>query len=232
MNVLITCEESQAVTLAFRAKGHKAFSNDIVFSSGGYPSWHILGDVFDILYSYRHVDWNFIGGHPPCTFMTNSGVRWLFNKDGSKNIQRWIELEDAVNFFNKLKRNIKVGYLENPIPHKYARDGFYSVKNGKWVEGIGKYDQIIHPWQFGHGEQKATCLWLNNLPKLKPTNIVEGREQRIWKLPPSEDRAKLRSKTFDGIAKAMAEQWSNQNGFEKPNAGRQINLWSNLQKAD
>jgi hypothetical protein len=134
-------------------------------------------------------------------------VRWLYNKDGSKNIERWIKLEAAVNFFNRLKAEIKKGYLENPIPHKYARDGFYSVVTGKWVEGIGKYDQIIQPWQFGHGETKATCLWLIDLPLLKPTNIVEGREQRIWKLPPSKERSKLRSKTLPGIGDAMADWW-------------------------
>jgi hypothetical protein len=202
MNGLIGCEESQEVTKAFRNKGHEFYSCDLQECSGGYPQYHIQDDVLNHL-----VGRDFIGGHPDCTYLTNSGVRWLYNKDGSKNSERWIKLEKAVNFFNALRKNIKRGYLENPIPHKYARDGFISAVDGRWVDGIGKYTQIIQPWQFGHGETKATCLWLVNLPKLKPTNIVEGREQRIWKLPPSKDRAKLRSKTYPGIAKAMAEQW-------------------------
>lgn len=204
MKVLIGCEESQEVCKAFREKGHEAYSCDIIDCSGGYPEWHIKDDVLNIIDKEY---WEFMGLHPDCTFLTNSGVRWLFNPDGSKNIDRWIKLEKAMVFFNKVKSFVKKGYLENPIPHKYARDGFYSVVTGKWVEGIGNYTQKIQPWQFGHGETKATCLWLINLPLLKPTNIVEGREQRIWKLPPTEDRAKLRSKTYPGIAKAIAEQW-------------------------
>ena len=125
-----------------------------------------------------------------------------------KTFKGGIKLEQAVKHFNYLKENIKRGYIENPIPHKYARDGFYSVINGEWVRGIGKYTQLIQPWQFGHGETKATCLWLINLPNLQPTDIVSGREQRIWKLPPTKDRWKIRSKTYSGIAKAMAQQWS------------------------
>lgn len=199
----ILCEESQAVTIEFLKKGHIFNSVDLQESSGGYPLFHIQGDA---LLNIENDD-EFLGGHPSCQFLTNSGVRWLFNKDGSKNIKRWIELEKSMIFFNSLKSRIKKGYLENPIPHKYARDGFYSVLSGNWVEGIGKYDQLIQPWQFGHGESKATCLWLINLPKLIPTRIVKGRNQRIWKLPPGPERSKLRSKTFLGIAQAMAAQW-------------------------
>ena len=128
--------------------------------------------------------------HPPCTRLCNSGVMWLSKRN------LWSEMIKAVAFFMKLQRaDIPLICIENPIPHKYA------------VNGIGKYNQIIQPWQHGHGETKATCLWLKGLPELKPTKIVEGREQRIHKLPPSKDRSKLRSKTFPGIAKAMAEQW-------------------------
>jgi len=186
MKVLIACEESQAVCKAFRSNGHEAFSADILPCSGGHPEWHIEGDVLEVL----NEGWDLMIGHPPCTRLANSGVRWLKERD------LWIDLIKAIQFFNALKNApIKKIALENPIPHKYA------------VAGIGKYDQIIQPWQFGHGETKATCLWLKNLPKLNPTNIVTGREQRIWRLKPGPERAKLRSKTFEGIAEAMACQW-------------------------
>lgn len=205
MNAIIGCEESQAVCIEFRKLGHNAFSCDLQKCSGGHPEWHFKMDILNVIQGGR--EWDFAGMHPDCTFMTNSGVRWLFNSDGTKNIDRWIKLESAMNFFNLLKSKIKKGYLENPIPHKYARDGFYSVVTGQWVPGIGRYDQLIQPWQFGHGETKATCLWLIDLPKLKPTNIVPGRDHNIWKMSPGPDRAKLRSKTFLGIAKAIAEQY-------------------------
>ena len=210
MTGIITCEESQEVTKAFRSKGHAFYSNDILDCTGGHEEWHWIKPISESLLKtqiFPGKTWDFIGAHPPCTYTTNSGVRWLYNKDGSKNLERWKKLEESMNFFNMIKRNIKTGYLENPIPHKYARDGFYSVVTGQWVEGIGKYTQLIQPWQFGHGETKATCLWLINLPELKPTDIVEGREQKIWKMPPSKERQKLRSKTYHGIAKAMAQQW-------------------------
>ena len=186
MKVLIACEESQAVCKAFRSKGHEAYSCDILPCSGGHPEWHIQGDIADILDD----GWDMMIAHPPCTRLANSGVRWLKERD------LWQDLSEATQFFLRLQQaKINKIAIENPIPHKYA------------VAEIGKYDQIIQPWQFGHGETKATCLWLKNLPKLEPTDIVDGREQKIWKLPPSNDRAKLRSKTFPGIAKAMAEQW-------------------------
>lgn len=199
---LIACEYSGAVRDSFKSKGWDAWSCDLLPTD--VEGKHIQGDVIEVI----NEPWDFVGAHPPCTYLTNSGVRWLYNKDGSKNIERWIQLEEGVKFFNLLKSNILVGYIENPIPHKYARDGFYSVVTGEWVDGIGHYSQVIQPWQFGHGETKATCLWLKGLPPLRPTNIVEGREARIHRLPPSKDRWKERSKTFAGIAKAMAEQWS------------------------
>jgi hypothetical protein len=130
--------------------------------------------------------------HPPCTRLCNSGVRWLAERN------LWQEMREASEFF-KLILNAPITKIavENPIPHKYA------------VEIIGrKYDQIIQPYQFGHGETKATCLWLKNLPKLQPTNIVDGRDHRIHKMPPSPERWKERSRTFQGIANAMAAQWS------------------------
>lgn len=198
---LIACEFSGIVRSEFSRAGFDSTSCDFLATEK--KGAHYQGDVLDIIDD----NWDFIGAHPDCTYITNSGVRWLYNKDGSKNIDRWVSLESAVDFFNLLKSKIECGYLENPIPHKYAREGFYSVKNNEWVSGIGKYTQIIQPWQFGHGETKATCLWLIGLPNLKPTNVVDGREQKMWKLPPSKDRWKLRSKTYSGIATAMADQW-------------------------
>lgn len=200
MRVLIACEESQAVCIEFRKRGHEAYSCDILPCSGGHPEWHIQGNVLTVIRGGNitlqsgdviEIDlWDAMIAHPPCTRIANSGVRWLKERD------LWEDLHVATMFFNSLKNaRINKIAIENPIPHKYA------------VDQIGMYDQIIQPWQFGHGETKATCLWLKNLPKLEPTDIVEGREQRIWKMPPGENRAKERSKTFPGIAKAMAEQW-------------------------
>lgn len=200
---IIACEYSGIVREAFNNKGFNFISCD--FLPTEQPGNHYQGNILNIINHHN----GFIGSHPECTYMTNSGVRWLWNKDGSKNHDRWVKLEAAVKFFNILKSKIKIGYLENPIPHKYARDGFHSVLNEEWVDGIGNYTQVIQPWQHGHGETKATCLWLIGLPQLKPSNIVDGREHRIWKLPPGENRWKERSRTFPGIAEAMAEQWGN-----------------------
>lgn len=198
MRVLIACEESQEVCKAFRELGHDAYSCDILPCSGGHPEWHIQKDIFHVLTNTHNGVWDLIIAHPPCTYLSNSGVRWLYNKDGSKNEDRWEKMKDGALFFKSLLySNAEHVVVENPIIHKHA------------LEIIGKEkSQIIQPWQFGHGETKATCLWIKGLPNLKPTNIVEGREARIHKLPPSKDRAKLRSKTYPGIAKAMAEQWS------------------------
>lgn len=150
---------------------------------------HLSGDLFSVEYIE---DYDLGIFHPPCTRLTNSGVRWL----NERNL--WGEMREAATFFRRiLDLPIRRIAVENPIPHRYA------------LEIIGrKYDQIIQPWQFGHGETKATCLWLKNLPPLTPTNIVSGREQRVHKLPPSKDRWKLRSITYQGIADAMADQWS------------------------
>ena len=142
--------------------------------------------------------WDAIIAFTPCTYSCNSGVRWLAKGGKIFNHERYaLMLQYAGMLRDILNSDIPFIACENPIPHRYA------------LEVIGrKYDQVIQPWQFGHGETKATCLWLKNLPLLKPTNIVDGREQRIWKLPPGQDRSKERSKTFPGIARAMAEQWS------------------------
>jgi hypothetical protein len=156
---------------------------------------HLAGDLFTVedIESYDAVI-----AHPPCTRLTNSGVRWLKKAPPGRTLEEvWAELDAAAAFFRRiLELPVKGIGVENPIPHKYA------------LERIGqKYSQIIQPWQFGHGETKATCLWLKNLPPLKPTKIVSGREGRIHKLPPSADRWKLRSMTYQGIADAMADQW-------------------------
>lgn len=182
MKVLVACEESQRVCVAFREKGHEAYSCDILPCSGGHPEWHIQGDVLEQL----DKGWDLMIAHPPCTHLAVSGARWF--KDKRK------EQYQALKFFDcLLNAPIKKVCVENPV----------SVA----ATVFGKPTQIVQPWMFGHGETKATCLWLKNLPKLKPTKIVDGREQKIWKMPPSPERAKLRSKTFPGIAQAMAEQW-------------------------
>ena len=195
MRVIVGCEESQEVCKAFRELEYEAYSCDTQPCSGGHPEWHIQGNILNYVGMNEYNDlqgWDLGIFHPPCTRLCNSGVMWLEKRN------LWKDMRDSAFFFNALLLSplIDKVVVENPIPHKYA------------LEIIGrKYDQIIQPWQFGHGETKATCLWLKGLPKLKPTNIVEGREQRLHRLPPSKDRAKLRSKTFSGIAKAMAEQW-------------------------
>jgi len=185
MRVLVGCEESATVREEFVKRGHDAWSCDILPSRK--TGNHYQRDIRDVL----GYGWDMMIAHPPCTRLCNSGVRWLAERD------LWKEMREAAEFFKMLlNANIPLVCCENPIPHKYA------------LGIIGKkYDQIIQPWQFGHGETKATCLWLKGLPPLVPTNIIEGREQRIWKMSPSPDRSRERSITFPGIASAMAEQW-------------------------
>ena len=204
MKVLVACEESQEVCKAFRAQGHEAYSCDIQEYSGGHPEWHIQGDVRNVLEgmpfcpirfstadgaSHEVWEWDIVIAHPPCTDLAVSGARWFAEKRADGRQQMSI---DFFMIFTCLPYRTKVA-IENPI-------GIMSTH-------YRKPDQIIQPWQFGHGETKATCLWLQGLPKLVPTDIVEGRAHRVWRMPPGPDRAKLRSKTFPGIAKAMAEQW-------------------------
>lgn len=183
MRVIVGCEFSQIVTMAFRAKGHEAYSCDILPCEGGHPEWHFQEDILKVL---EHEKFDIGIFHPPCTHLAVSGARWF--KDKQK------EQAEAIDFFMQLiNAEIPKIAVENPI----------SIMSTKYR----KPDQIIQPWQFGHGETKATCLWLKNLPKLKPTNIVSGRENRIHKMPPSADRWKKRSETYLGIAKALAIQW-------------------------
>jgi site-specific DNA-cytosine methylase len=193
VKVLIACEESQTVCKAFRERGHEAYSCDLQPCSGGHPEWHIQDDAMNVL---RHelsttfnCEWDMVIAFPPCTDLSVSGARWFKEKQADGRQQKSIRFFE---FFTLLQNNFVA--IENPI--------------GIMSSLYRKPDQIIQPYQFGHGETKATCLWLKGLSKLQPTNIVDGREGRVWKMPPSQDRAKLRSKTYSGIAKAMAEQWS------------------------
>jgi hypothetical protein len=191
MRVLVACEYSGIVRDAFNRRGHQAMSCDLLPTDKEGP--HYQGDVFDVI----NDDWDLMIAHPPCTYLCNSGVRWLY-KDGERVQSRWDELQTGARFFQDLLcfTGIPKICIENPIMHKYAKE----------IIGRGQ-TQIIQPWQFGHGETKATCLWLSGLDPLVPTNIVEGREARIHKIGPSADRWKIRSTTYEGIAEAMAQQW-------------------------
>jgi len=210
MRVLVACEESQAVTKELRKLGHEAFSCDLLPCSGGHPEWHYQQDVFEVI----EKGWDMMIAHPPCTFLAVSGARWLYNKDGSKNKERWKNQAEALDFVQRL--------MDAPID-KIAVENPISVISSN----IRKPEQIIQPWMFGDKAQKSTCLWLKNLPKLKPTDIVEKGEfiefiskkgvkkkQPKWYFDalkqaktPAERRT-LRSKTFKGIAEAMAKQWT------------------------
>ena len=184
MRVLVACEYSGVVRDAFLSLGHDAMSCDLLPTDN--PGPHYQGAVFDII----NDGWDLMIAHPPCTHLAVSGARWFPQKraDGRQ--------QEAIDFFMR---------LANADIHKIAIENPICIMSTEWR----KPDQIIQPWQFGHGETKATCLWLKNLPKLIPTDIVDGREARIHKLPPSPERWKLRSTTYQGIASAMVEQWSN-----------------------
>jgi len=193
MKVLIACEFSGIVRSAFTARGHDAHSCDLLPSE--IHGHHHTGDVLKYLLMFPIGFFDLIIAHPDCTYLANSGVRWLKAEDNRFDKERFKSMLSACTFFNLFYHFAEKVAIENPIPHIYAK------------RHIGMYSQIIQPWQFGHGETKATCLWLKNLPKLQPTNIVDGREARVHKEPPGKDRWKNRSRTFIGIAEAMAEQW-------------------------
>lgn len=180
MKILVACEFSGRVRDAFILKGHDATSCDLLDSDS--PGPHYKGPVEDILYQ----PWDMLIAHPPCTHLAVSGARWF--KDKQEEQSKALEFV-AILMFNHIHKIC----IENPI----------SIISTVF----SKPDQIIQPWQYGHGETKATCLWLKNLPLLKPTNIVEGRDNRVHREPPSPDRWKKRSITYQGIADAMAEQW-------------------------
>lgn len=180
MRVLVACEYSGKVRDAFLKRGHDATSCDLLPTDAEGP--HYQGDVLDILGD----GWDLMICHPPCTHLAVSGARWFKEKQE--------EQRQALEFVRTL--------LDAPVP-RIALENPISIISSR----IRKPDQIIHPWQFGHGETKATCLWLKGLPKLMPTNVVDGRENRIHRMPPSKDRWKKRSETYSGIADAMACQW-------------------------
>ena len=180
MRILVACEFSGVVRDAFRRQGHDAWSCDILPTEQGGP--HIQGDVREVL----GAGWDLMVCHPPCTHLAVSGARWFKDKRA--------EQAEALEFVRTL--------LNAPIP-RIALENPISIISSR----IRKPDQIIQPWQFGHGETKATCLWLKGLPPLQPTQIVEGREARVHRMPPGPDRWKERSRTFPGIAEAMASQW-------------------------
>jgi len=219
MKILVACEESQAVAKEFRKLEHEAYSCDILPCSGGHPEWHIQGDVVGVLNGHmfatedgtKHCGvskWDMIIAFPPCTYLTCTGNRWFnIERYGDKAIQRHKDRELAVEFFMMFANaNCDKIAIENPVGHMSTK--------------YRKPDQIINPWQFGDAFEKKTCLWLNGLPKLEPTDIVTPPKRTefksgksmpkwyadAWRLPKAE-RAKARSKTFPGIAKAMASQW-------------------------
>jgi len=199
MKVLVACEYSGRVRDAFIRAGHDAMSCDLLPSDSDFGE-HYEGSVFDL----DLTQFDLMVAHPPCTYLANSGVQHLH-----KDPFRWKELDAAAAFFKQLlDAPVPRKCIENPIMHKYARDRI----------GGEKYSQIVQPWMFGHMEQKATCLWLEGLPDLLPTNIVKDEmmllpknvRERLHYLPPSPDRWKLRSTTYQGIADAMAAQWVDQ----------------------
>ena len=205
--ILIACEESQAITKSFRKLGFKAYSCDLLPCSGGHPEWHIQGDAIKEAYSGKY---DLMIAHPPCTFLSVSGARWMYNKDGSVNQERLKNQNKALAFVQKLMDSpIKRIAVENPV----------SVISTK----IRKPNQIVQPYMFGDEATKTTCLWLKNLPLLVPTNIVGKGEKVFYKSGKShpkwyadalsnsktpEERRTLRSKTFEGMAKAISQQWS------------------------
>lgn len=206
MKILVACEESQAVTKELRALGHEAYSNDIIECSGGHPEWHKQGDSLDIAYSEK---WDMVIAFPPCTYLTVTGNRWYnVEKYGEAALKRHEHRAEAIEFFRKLyDLPVSKIAIENPV-------GIMSTH-------LRKPDQIINPYQFGDPYEKQTCLWLKGLPLLEPTDVVEPEPRVIYKSGKShpawyakcasltpDERAKMRSKTFPGIARAMATQWT------------------------
>ena len=211
MKILIACEESQAITKELRKLGHEAYSCDLLPCSGGYPEWHIQGDAIKEAYSGK---WDMMIAHPPCTYLAISANRWLYNKDGSKNEDRWKNRSEALDFVQLL--------MDAPID-KIAIENPVSVISSQ----IRKPDQIVQPWMFGDEASKKTCFWLKGLPKLEATDIVgkgeffewidkKGKKKRqaqwymdaLSKAKTPEERRTLRSKTFMGMARAIANQWT------------------------
>jgi hypothetical protein len=196
MRVLIACEYSGVVRRAFAARGHDAWSCDLL-PSEDHANQHIIGDARDLLGD----GWDLLMvAHPPCTRLCNSGVRWLSRPPKNKTLaQMWADLDEAADLFSAFwNAPIDRVAVENPIMHRHARER---------IRNFAPASQQLQPWQFGHGETKATCLWLKNLAPLRPTNIVDGRTQRVHRMSPGPNRWRERSRTYQGIADAMAEQW-------------------------
>jgi len=197
MRVLVACEFSGVVRRAFAARGHDAWSCDFLPAEDR-SNKHIVGDARDLLDD----GWDLLAVfHPPCTRLCNSGVRWLSKPPPGKTLdQMQADLREAADLFSTFwNAPIERIAVENPIMHKHAK---------ALIRNYAPPAQTIQPWQFGHGEIKGTCLWLRGLPKLTPTQIVEGRTARVHRMPPGPDRWKERSRTFSGVAEAMADQWT------------------------
>ena len=192
MNVLIACEESGIVRDAFRALGHNAWSCDLQPCSGD-PEFHFQDDVRDVI---REILWDFMIAHPPCTYLANSGVRWLWDENGEMITERWDDMEAGRSFFlDMLNAKIKKVCIENPISHYHAR--------------LPRWSQLVQPWQFGDNFSKATCLWTRGLSPLVPSVLTEPADvaHECHFMSPGPERQKLRSRTYPGIANAMALQW-------------------------
>jgi hypothetical protein len=197
MKVLVACEFSGVVRRAFAARGHDAWSCDLLPAEDR-SNKHIVGDARDILGD----GWDLLMvAHPPCTRLTNSGVRWLsVPPPGRSKADLWRELDEGAALFSDFwNAPIPRIAVENPVMHKHAKAR---------IRNYSEPAQSVQPWQFGHGETKRTCLWLKGLPPLVPTNIVAGREARVHRMPPGPDRWRERSRFFSGIADAMADQWA------------------------
>lgn len=200
MKVLVACEYSGMIREAFAARGHYALSCD--FEPTEQPGNHYQGDVFDVIDAEN---WDMMIGNPPCTYLANSGCQWLYNKDGSRNEERWDNMAEGAEFFRRL--------WAAPIPRICLENSIMVGHAARLVQM--RADQTVQPWQFGHPESKGTALYLKNLPQLRPTNVVyeeykalpKNEGQRVHMLPPGPLRWKERSRTFRGIAEAMAEQW-------------------------
>ena len=203
MKVLVACEFSGVVRDAFLARGHDAWSCDLLPSEP--PSnRHVIGDARALL----HGGWDvLIVCHPPCTRLCNSGVRWISSPPPGKTVDDMArELEEGAALFSDFwNAPIERVCVENPVMHKHAK---------ALIRNYREPAQSVQPWQFGHGESKRTCFWLRNLPKLEPTNVVEGRAQRVHRMPPSPTRWKERSRFYPGIAAAMADQWGEMRGAQ------------------
>jgi hypothetical protein len=199
MRVLIACEFSGIVRRAFAAKGHDAWSCDLLPAEDG-SNQHLVGDAR----SYLNDGWDLLMvAHPPCTRLCNSGVRWLSKPPPGRTLAAmWDDLAEGAALFSDFwNAPIERVAIENPVMHKHAK---------ALITNYAEPAQSIQPWQYGHGETKRTCLWLKNLPTLQPTDIVDGRVARVHRMPPGPNRWRERSRFFDGVAGAMADQWGSE----------------------